>query len=62
MAYRSALRGEAGAAAPCPRATVSASGEITAASAQSCIDVRLFIQCFLDCLGRHVDEGGLRAA
>jgi hypothetical protein len=37
------------------------SGEITAASAQSCIDGRLFIQCVLDCLGRHVDEGRLES-
>jgi hypothetical protein len=61
MAYRTALRGEASPAAVCSGATVSASGELAPASAQSCIDVRLFIQCFLDCIGRHVDEGCLES-
>jgi hypothetical protein len=53
MAYRSALRGESGAAPPCPGARISANGEITAPP--QCIDVGLFIRCFTDCIAREVD-------
>jgi hypothetical protein len=56
LAYRRALRGEAVAADVCPGgATVSASGEVRANAAQVCIIPRLFLRCFVDCLGRHID-------